>query len=87
MKKLILTALLALPVLGFAQERPRVEKKNSEPRKSKDKIAYILNNQLVSKAELDKLSTEQIKKINIVKEPFVKDGIEYMGQIQMESIE
>ncbi len=87
MKKLILTALLALPVLGFAQERPKVEKKAEEPKKAKEKIAYILNDELVTKADLDKLSTEQIKKINIVKEPFIKDGIEYVGQIQMVSID
>ncbi|WP_430615153.1 hypothetical protein [Flavobacterium sp. JP2137] len=87
MKKLILTALMALPILAFAQEKPKLEKKTTEPRKTKDRIAYILNDQMVSKAELDQLTPEQIKRINIVKEPFVKDGIEYLGQIQMESVD
>jgi len=84
--KILLAAFLSLPVMAFAQEKPRTEQKNSPPvKKGKEKIAFILNNKVVEKELLDALAPEEIKTIKIIKEIFNYKGVEYTAQIRMES--
>lgn len=63
------TVLLGCPILVFSSESSSLNSVIQEKKQEKQTILYIVDGEPMSAKEADKLDTEQIEKMQFIKEP------------------